>query len=407
MATTHTQSLNQLLLLATSHASRGLYNDARALADSAVLLSELCNSDEAMARAHFLRSALAFMRGESIQASRDARIAEHMFRRLGKPENARLASARELFVALNNGDLEHALRLATPTHDLSNFADAIHSGYAANVHRALGEYDRARSASRVAAAALRQLVGENAALKSDALSYASAFEMDAAICDALLGHELRALQTLRRIREDLEPSVSSYAYLDALLSHYARLLARQLGAPILSNEAFDGSPLQELPVVSTLEELERASHDATHDMSERTARAFQDAIATADRTPWDHARMSAAVMRRRAQPTQRDFWLDYQHGVARLTRGTSSQSIDLRDRTHAARILERLLGASEAGVCAADLLHAAWPDERMLEQAAANRLRVAVSTLRARGLRDVIVTTATGYAIAPWVRLAV
>ena len=45
--------------------------------------------------------------------------------------------------------------------------------------------------------------------------------------------------------------------------------------------------------------------------------------------------------------------------------------------------------------------------DALLEQAAANRLRVAVSTLRARGLRDVIVTTATGYAIAPWVRLAV
>ncbi|MEM9187893.1 MAG: hypothetical protein AAGF12_01855 [Myxococcota bacterium] len=51
------------------------------------------------------------------------------------------------------------------------------------------------------------------------------------------------------------------------------------------------------------------------------------------------------------------------------------------------------------------LLTAGWPGEKILSTAGAHRVRVAVSTLRKLGLRDVLVTTETGYRLDPAVRL--
>jgi hypothetical protein len=47
------------------------------------------------------------------------------------------------------------------------------------------------------------------------------------------------------------------------------------------------------------------------------------------------------------------------------------------------------------------LLDAAWPGERVLAEAGAHRVRVAVSTLRKLGLKDVLVTRGEGYILAP------
>jgi tetratricopeptide (TPR) repeat protein len=67
--------------------------------------------------------------------------------------------------------------------------------------------------------------------------------------------------------------------------------------------------------------------------------------------------------------------------------------------------LRRLI---EPGVPAdADALIAtAWPEERLLPDAATHRLRVALSTLRRRGLGDVIQTTGEGYRLDPKQALA-
>jgi len=48
-----------------------------------------------------------------------------------------------------------------------------------------------------------------------------------------------------------------------------------------------------------------------------------------------------------------------------------------------------------------DLLAAAWPGERVLPEAAAHRVRVAISTLRKLGLRDLLRTSEEGYLLAP------
>jgi hypothetical protein len=48
-----------------------------------------------------------------------------------------------------------------------------------------------------------------------------------------------------------------------------------------------------------------------------------------------------------------------------------------------------------------DLLAAGWPGERMRADAGAHRVRVAISTLRKMGLRDVLRTEEDGYRLDP------
>ena len=57
-------------------------------------------------------------------------------------------------------------------------------------------------------------------------------------------------------------------------------------------------------------------------------------------------------------------------------------------------------------VAHANLIQAGWAGERMSEASAANRLRVAIATLRKLGLRDVIVSRQGGYRLHPSCQLA-
>ena len=49
----------------------------------------------------------------------------------------------------------------------------------------------------------------------------------------------------------------------------------------------------------------------------------------------------------------------------------------------------------------AELLEAGWPDERVSKEAGANRVRVALATLRKLGLKDHIQSRADGYLLLP------
>ncbi|MFK8001755.1 MAG: hypothetical protein AB8H86_19325 [Polyangiales bacterium] len=75
--------------------------------------------------------------------------------------------------------------------------------------------------------------------------------------------------------------------------------------------------------------------------------------------------------------------------------------VDLSERDLLKRTLCALADAhrNSAGVAVPrdDLIAAVWPGERMVSGAAANRLRVAIASLRKLGLRDVIVTRGSAY----------
>jgi len=90
-------------------------------------------------------------------------------------------------------------------------------------------------------------------------------------------------------------------------------------------------------------------------------------------------------------------------------RGPGGEAVDLRRRKPLRRLLAALVErrqASPGGILDADaLLAAGWPGERVIAEAGAHRVRVAVSTLRKLGLRRVLVTVESGYRLDPAVAL--
>lgn len=84
---------------------------------------------------------------------------------------------------------------------------------------------------------------------------------------------------------------------------------------------------------------------------------------------------------------------------------------DLERRKTLGRVLTALLLArrDEPGraLSVADLLASAWPEEKLLPRAGANRVYVAVTTLRKMGLRDLLVRSDSGYLLDPEVQLRI
>ena len=62
-------------------------------------------------------------------------------------------------------------------------------------------------------------------------------------------------------------------------------------------------------------------------------------------------------------------------------------------------------GPGDTGAPVDALVAIGWPGERVLVEAAATRVRVAIATLRRHGLRQVLLTRDDGYLIDPAVRL--
>ncbi len=81
--------------------------------------------------------------------------------------------------------------------------------------------------------------------------------------------------------------------------------------------------------------------------------------------------------------------------------------IDLARRGSLRRMLVALVDAqpSRRSLDGAALTSAGWPNERILADAAATRVRVAIATLRKLGLRDVLVTRDDGYRLDPDLRV--
>lgn len=101
-----------------------------------------------------------------------------------------------------------------------------------------------------------------------------------------------------------------------------------------------------------------------------------------------------------------DSWLVARDGA--WFRAPGGQQVPLGKRKALSAILAALAEAREAGSgCPrAELIEAGWPGERILEAAATQRLRVALSTLRKLGLEPLIRTLDDGYALGSDVPVA-
>ncbi|MBL4686586.1 MAG: sigma 54-interacting transcriptional regulator [Nannocystaceae bacterium] len=121
------------------------------------------------------------------------------------------------------------------------------------------------------------------------------------------------------------------------------------------------------------------------------------------------AREPAAISTMSRAPRARQAWVVAASGRWFVTPEGEKQHLERR------KILARLLGALVAArrdrpgerLTVADLLAAAWPEDRFVGTAGANRVYVALATLRKLGLRDVVVRTDGGYVIDPDARVQI
>jgi hypothetical protein len=79
--------------------------------------------------------------------------------------------------------------------------------------------------------------------------------------------------------------------------------------------------------------------------------------------------------------------------------------VELGRRFVLRRLLAALATAPDRGLTRAALLEAGWPGERILPNAARNRLNVALFKLRALGLDALVEATRDGYRLSPAVRV--
>jgi hypothetical protein len=82
---------------------------------------------------------------------------------------------------------------------------------------------------------------------------------------------------------------------------------------------------------------------------------------------------------------------------------TGSGPVDVSDRPSLRNVLRALLDARGGAVESAVLISVGWPGERIREDAARNRLRVAIATLRKLGLEGAIETEGTAYRLRAFV----
>jgi hypothetical protein len=84
--------------------------------------------------------------------------------------------------------------------------------------------------------------------------------------------------------------------------------------------------------------------------------------------------------------------------------------IELKKRPQLLRVVRALVEArlADPGTALSQeaLVEAGWPGERMQPAAAANRVKVALSTLRSAGLRDLLLRTEAGHLLDPKVPIA-
>lgn len=402
-------NLTELLNASVAASSAAQYDAAYAIADSAVQIATLTGSRELLGRAYFTRSEGASMRGDVSGAIEDARSAASIFRSHNDSDAADSADARELYLQVDRGDLVRATELAAAPYSAHTVSGATRHGYIGNLLRARGEFKRARvyhdeAAQILSVRAMRDGGNGRAEL------YSLAFRMDRAIVDALSGKLPAALVGLRSTRSRLRARALNHVHLDALISHYIRLVARMLDTPLKDDEALQSGSFRGALRESVVERLEEASC-ALH--ASRTTRARAQAyrnLKPFEYHGWDHARLSYALLRQKFPTVPVETWFAFDGEAFLVCDNRGKRSIDLSRRRALARIIELLVHhhaeAARQSVDPQTLIHYAWPNEIILPGAALNRLYVAIATLRALGLRDLIVRSGRGYALASHVHLA-
>ncbi|HMJ14939.1 MAG TPA: tetratricopeptide repeat protein, partial [Polyangiaceae bacterium] len=279
-------------------------------------------------------------------------------------EQSELQDARSLFERAERRLNRHGARLLS----------AHVRGYAGGLLHELGELDEAALHYEQASAVLREF-GD---VRNEGL-----FSAFLGACEAARGRKEAAAEALARAERLLlevgDPGL--FETLDLCRAQVTLARARSLAA--------EGDTAQ--------------SHAARAEVA-RLAETERERHARSSPQLSDDARLALRLLE---AAIAQDAWVfDLERGELRPPQG---DAIELSARPQLLRVVRALVEARLATPGVAlnqeQLIAVGWPGERMQSAAAANRVKVALSTLRSAGLRDLLVRRAGGYLLDPGVPL--
>lgn len=381
---------------------RGGSDALDALLDGTVAWAEREGDRTALVRARTVRARGRFLRGQAAQAEEDmaaawaergadagarreaAMLYSAVLRGVGRPAEARSTAEAAMEDARSAGDEEAWLRVAHQR--ASARASAGEHRAARDEYLALLATARSRGARRVEALCLSNLgiVSEAEGLFDEAaLRFQQGIVAFTAVGERLLAAKITA--GLARV-------LVGQGSLDGAALRVGEALA-------MAAELRDQETAIEAALVGARIDRLRGRHAEAEV-------AVEDAYATARALRLDELARTAAALRTGGAVVvalrvgEGAYWFEAAGGPR----------VELGRRPSLRRVLAHLvaLRASSPGAAAGvdALLAEGWPGERVLPEAGAERVYTAVRTLRAMGLREVLVRRDGGYALDPAVPLA-
>jgi predicted ATPase len=394
--------------------AQGRIGDALALQEEALAIAEAAGAREVRGHCLGALGGCHLMMGDLEEARRRLEQSLALHRESGDVLAQARGGARLGFALQNAGEGDAALRELDGALGLLARAgggrpvEGLLLGYRGNVLRERGAWAEAHAMYDRAIALLR-LVGDR--------RYAVAFEMDRAIAFELEGRFEEAREVLEAAARTAGEIGDST--LTTLIAGYRGLAHAALGDHAGADRALAGAA--ETADLGARRSLGlHAVHCALlaaqgrKDPAARTDVLARARAALADGTGssrGEHPRLAARLLRaavERLAPPDDALVVTPSRRRLRLPGGSW---LDVSDRPAVQRVLSALvdarLRAPGEALSVDDLVKAGWPDERLLRRAGANRLRVLLTALRARGLRDVLQSARGGYLLAPSVPVVV
>lgn len=374
----------ELYELGKTRFERADFVEARALLRAAIACASVLEDIEIEAKSWDLIGRIFWFELEPAAASEAIEHAADCFENLNDAPALRSARLRQAFFAYEARDFAEAdavlsALLVDPKTERESRARAL--GYRGNILRAQFRIDEARVAYEEALALLRP--GD---------LYFATFQMDLGIAELLDGDMARAWEQLRAAERGLglgKPDV----LLAALVDHYLDVNATMLGI----ERAFEGAGAS-TTLTRFLAEVRSAFRESS------AAAETRETVAALERgcPPSEHARLSLVLLRR-AQlgdvPQRLRMLVEPSNSSLTL----SSVKVSWNPESPEWRIAHALAQHRHTpgdipSLTNAELVAIGWPGETILRKAAKNRLHVALSGLRKRGLRSVLLRSGEGYA---------
>lgn len=325
--------------------------------------------------------------------------AAECFARIGDKQNALRSRLRQAFLRWDAGELAQAdailAQVLATTDEPSVRGMAL--GYRGNVRRARAQYDQMHADYKIAIDLLKTA--------DDAL-YAATFEMDRGVAWLLQDEFAQAAASLLEASRRSD-SVGSDPMLGALIDHYQAICSRALRD---FPEAVAARVATFAPPQTVAMRFLQRTHAMLGESMGAAAAGVQLEALRADCPPYQHGRITLELLRRiccQSVPAF-DTCLLVDESNRKLVIGNAIHldlSLYQAEWRIALALAAQASSNSPVPLEVTDLAQVGWPEESLVDGSERNRVHVALSNLRKRGLRSILLRHGRGYALSSLIRV--